>query len=441
MPSVRERSLKATDLLEQLTHTGDGVFAVDLHHRIILWNQGAESLLGYSVQEVLGRHCHDVIQARNCTGVSICGKQCSHFEEARHLRWLPNQSFCARSKEGTDIWIDVTTLSVVQRGKLSILVHIFRNSSGPNSRPGPELKLPDLETKLVSESAFQTNSREPRDEKNEGNAKAVPLTRRELAVLRYLAGGMRTQAIAGCLYISPTTVRNHVQSILRKLGVHSRLEAIALVFHRKLVHIQRSRPTLPPAEGYVLANPWSSYPRMMNNEPSLLDIVSKFNSEEDCVAKLERIRWPDGLECPRCKSKRISKFTTKRKTRKPRHLYTCIDCRYQYSVTVGTVFHDSHLPLAKWFLAIHMICSTKNVLSARQLQRELHTSYETAWYMAYRIRLVMQEDPQFCQKFSGLIEVDGHSGRRSARRGRGGPYLCTFEKNIQDSELSSCDNR
>lgn len=145
----------------------------------------------------------------------------------------------------------------------------------------------------------------------------------------------------------------------------------------------------------------------MAKKQSIFEVASKFNSEEKCIKHLERIRWPKGLECPHCQSKRIMTFTAEGKTGKERYLYECIACRYQYSVTVGTIFHDSHLPLIKWFLAIYMICSAKKGIPATQLQRELEIgSYKTAWYMAHRIRLAMHDDPQFCRKYSGIVEID-----------------------------------
>ena len=160
----------------------------------------------------------------------------------------------------------------------------------------------------------------------------------------------------------------------------------------------------------------------MAKQPSIFEIVAKFNTEEKCIRHLERMRWPDGLRCPRCEGKRIIKFEAEGKTGKERHLYECTVCRYQYSVTVRTIFHDSHLPLVKWFLAIYLICSAKKGVSAAQLQRELEIgSYKTAWYMAHRIRLAMQDDMEFCQKFDGALEVDETyvGGKRSGPRGRG----------------------
>jgi transposase-like protein len=160
----------------------------------------------------------------------------------------------------------------------------------------------------------------------------------------------------------------------------------------------------------------------MKNENSIFKEVTKFATEEACIAHFENIRWPNGLECPKCASKKVFKFVGKGKTDKDRFLYECVECHYQYSVTTGTIFHNSHIPLRKWFLAIYMICSSKKGISANQLWRDLELgSYKSAWYMAHRIRLGMQEDGQFCQKFSGICEVDETyvGGKGKGLRGRG----------------------
>jgi len=233
MSSQRTRSRKAASLLDQLVHTGDGVFAVDRHHRIIQWNLAAKVLLGYSAQEVLGKYCHDVIQGRDSNGVLICNKQCSHFKAAKSLRRLSNENLCARSKNGTDVWINVTTLSVFsQRRKLSALAHFFRKVDDNTGHPVREKELAVPEAKSVPGFASQTESHRRNDERN---AKSVPLTGREYEVLCLLAEGTSTKIISERLYVSRITVKNHVQSILKKLQVHSRVEAIVLAFRRGLV--------------------------------------------------------------------------------------------------------------------------------------------------------------------------------------------------------------
>jgi len=154
---------------------------------------------------------------------------------------------------------------------------------------------------------------------------------------------------------------------------------------------------------------------------SLIEIIKKFSTEKKCVKYYEKIRWPNGVRCLSCDSDQITYFETKGKTNKPRYLYNCRDCHYQFSVTVNSIFHDSHLPLSKWFVAIYLICSSPKGISANQLHKILQVNYKTAWYMAHRIRLAMQEDEGFCQKFSDVCEVDEAyiGGKGTGKRGRG----------------------
>jgi len=155
-------------------------------------------------------------------------------------------------------------------------------------------------------------------------------------------------------------------------------------------------------------------------QPSIFDVMNKFATEERCIAHLEKLRWPDGPRCPKCGGDRISKFEAAGKTGKNRYLYECMPCSYQYSITVGTIFHDSHMSLTRWFVAIYLICSAKKGISAKELQRQLSVTYKTAWYMAHRIRVAMQEDKDFCQKFSGIVESDETyvGGKQKGLRGR-----------------------
>jgi transposase-like protein len=135
----------------------------------------------------------------------------------------------------------------------------------------------------------------------------------------------------------------------------------------------------------------------MKNEMNLTKLVEKFGSEEKCHAYLEHLRWPDGVRCPRCQSDKISRI-------RKRYQYDCDGCRYQFSVRVGTIFHDSKLPLWKWFLAIYMTVESKKGISANQLKRMLNVSYKTAWYLAHRIRAAMKDgNPELLR---GIVEVD-----------------------------------
>lgn len=130
---------------------------------------------------------------------------------------------------------------------------------------------------------------------------------------------------------------------------------------------------------------------------NLVSLIERFGSEERCRAYLEELRWPEGVECPRCESRKVSRIVK-------RNQFDCDSCRYQFSVTAGTLFHDSHLPLWKWFLAIYLIVESKKGISSKQLQRSLGVSYKTAWYLSHRIRDAMGQDDD--PLLSGIVEVD-----------------------------------
>ena len=166
---------------------------------------------------------------------------------------------------------------------------------------------------------------------------------------------------------------------------------------------------------------------------SLIATAKCFGTEEQCLAYLETMRWPEGLKCLACGSDKVSKIVTnettrERKNRKglivdvrvpARRLYQCNNegCRYQYSATTGTIFDKSHLPLAKWFLAVALIANAKKGISAKQMQRDLECSYPTAWFLEHRIREAMQSEEGL---FGGTVEVDAtfHGGRYDERRKR-----------------------
>jgi transposase-like protein len=126
-------------------------------------------------------------------------------------------------------------------------------------------------------------------------------------------------------------------------------------------------------------------------------LIERFGSEDKCHTYLEQLRWPDGVKCPRCGSDKISRIVARRQ-------FDCDSCRYQFSVRVGTIFHDSKLPLWKWFLATYMITHAKKGVAALRLQTMLGVSYKTAWFLSHRIRSAMA-DPD-APKLLGIVEVD-----------------------------------
>jgi len=133
---------------------------------------------------------------------------------------------------------------------------------------------------------------------------------------------------------------------------------------------------------------------------------------------LERIRWPNGVVCPKCGS--CGKMYKLEGDAHRDGLYKCSDCRKQFTVTVGTVMHRTKIDLRKWVMAFHIICASKKGVSALQLQRMLDLgSYRTAWHMAHRIRLAMREEPM-AGMLGGTVEVDEtYVGGKGKIPGRG----------------------
>ena len=148
-------------------------------------------------------------------------------------------------------------------------------------------------------------------------------------------------------------------------------------------------------------------------------------SEDEARETIERIMWPDGPVCPHCgASDNITKFHGEAHRD---GVHKCNDCYGQFTVTIGTILEDSHIPLRKWLMAFTLMCSAKKGISALQLQRELEFgSYKTAWHMAMRIRHAMSREPM-ASLLKGTVEVDetyvGGKPRpgsdEKAKRGRG----------------------
>ena len=152
-------------------------------------------------------------------------------------------------------------------------------------------------------------------------------------------------------------------------------------------------------------------------------------SEEQCRDFLASMRWPNGVQCPKCGSTE-GPYTITRKTsskNKVKSLYKCRSCKKQFSVTAGTIFEDSHIPLNKWLTALFLMVSSKKGISSHQLYRLLDLgSYRTAWFMSHRIREAMREKGML-EPLSGDVEAD--ETYLHPRRRRGSP---AYHERIKD---------
>ena len=169
-----------------------------------------------------------------------------------------------------------------------------------------------------------------------------------------------------------------------------------------------------------------------------IDLNQKhFYNEEEARKYLEKIRWADGIPvCPHCGSKNEHyELKPKTSTSELRNgVWKCKDCRKQFSVTVGTVFERSHMPLNKWLLAVQLLCSSKKGISAKQIERILGVTYKTAFFMMHRIRYAMEQNIQN-KKLKGIVEADETyiGGKGKGKRGRGSqkkiPVFSLVERN------------
>jgi|SRR5579864_1646046 len=165
-----------------------------------------------------------------------------------------------------------------------------------------------------------------------------------------------------------------------------------------------------------------------------LDSIAKNFSDEDKARELmEHLRWPDGKPiCPHCGAvEKVYRLTPKAGSKTRKGLLKCGACRKQFTVTVGTIFEDSHIPLSKWLMAIQLLCASKKGMSAHQLHRMLGMTYKSAWFMAHRIRYAMTQPP-LSEKLRGIIEVDetyiGGKGQRPGRNLAKAPVVTLIER-------------
>lgn len=149
---------------------------------------------------------------------------------------------------------------------------------------------------------------------------------------------------------------------------------------------------------------------------SMSAFLGRFGTEEGCVRALFQARWPNGFECPECGGRRHCHL-------KGRRLYQCNTCHHQTSVTAGTIFHKTYLPLTKWFLVMYLLATGKHSTSALELMRLISVCYETAWKMKQKLLQVML-DRECGRVLAGRVEADdAYMGgeRHEGKRGRGAP--------------------
>jgi PAS domain S-box-containing protein len=220
-------------VFEFVANSTDGVIAVDHRQQIVLWNEAATAILGFSSEEALGAMCYEILRGRDGEGCSVCRRDCDAIIAARRLELTPANEMAAQTKQDREVWLNVSTILVPsRRQELSVLVCLFRDVTRQHEVAGAASDLADVVLGQVTRSPGQAcRPAAP-------SATCVELTPREREILGHLMTGLSSQAIAELLSISSRTVRNHVNSILGKLGVHSRLEAVAYSLQNGVIESQ-----------------------------------------------------------------------------------------------------------------------------------------------------------------------------------------------------------
>jgi DNA-binding CsgD family transcriptional regulator len=211
-------------LFEALAHSPDAAFATDRNNGIVFWNRSAERMLGYAAEEIVGDSCAGVLEGCDVFGNRYCTASCPVTQMAARGEAVRHFDLALLAKDGRTVRVDVSVLhlSIPPPGRF-LLLHVLGPAARADAthRQEPAKEAPPRSALLVV--------------RDSPDARARKLTGREVEVLGMLAAGHPTPEIASRLHISILTARNHVQNILDKLEVHSKAEAVAFAFQKRLM--------------------------------------------------------------------------------------------------------------------------------------------------------------------------------------------------------------
>jgi PAS domain S-box-containing protein len=217
------------EVLAVLSRTADGVYAVDQAQRIVFWNDAATRLLGYHADEVIGRPCYEIFDGEPRPGCLECSLDCPVMAAAARRESVPTYNLLSRTKAGDTILLNVSVIIASHANSPFVTIHLFRDATH-------QLRYETYVEQILCAAARLPHPQTPL-RRNAYNTSIVeaPLSGREKEVLYLLVQGKAAREIAETLCISYATVRNHLQTILRKLGVHSQREAVKLAMEQHLV--------------------------------------------------------------------------------------------------------------------------------------------------------------------------------------------------------------
>ncbi len=220
--AARNGTLALDALLKVVGASSDGVYAVDARQQITYWSPSAEKILGYKPSEALGKYCYEFMLGEDYDRQPFCRRDCPTIVAARRGRGVPAYDICSRTKSGRHLWV---SMSIIPAGnKINggpVAIHLFRDVT--DRRLSESL----ANETVAAVQGFLASSNVPGGDTSKPAPAPNPrLSAREIEVLRCLAQGNGTAELAGNLGISVATARNHMDRVMRKLGVHSRLQAV-----------------------------------------------------------------------------------------------------------------------------------------------------------------------------------------------------------------------
>jgi len=215
-------------LFEALGNAGDGAFVIDEDLRVVFWNKAAEALLGFGGEDVAGRRCYQLLHGYEDGKPSICSAKCQVLKMALQSKPVPSYDIQVKTKDGGERWLDMSVFAYrmdATNGR-KVIVHLFR-----------DLDHNEVDEKVLNRLVDAVKRIQEVPRKSEIEMESLPgeLTPREGEILSLLANGHGTRDIATFLSISLNTVRNHIQHILQKFQVHTRLEAVAIAMKHNLI--------------------------------------------------------------------------------------------------------------------------------------------------------------------------------------------------------------
>lgn len=211
--------MRISEIFELVEGTADAAFALDPQGAVMAWNKAAEKIFGLSKNEAIGKHCREVVKGMDECG-HACNENCTIRQRAQNRQLINNYDLQVQTKNKRE-WYNFSIMIVHEsKSTQPYTIHIARPA---DLRKRFEILMRDFVVQQTSLS--DVNVTEILSAKNTPTNN-VDLSKREIEILKYLAKGVKTSELADKLFISRTTVNNHIQHILKKLNAHSRLEAI-----------------------------------------------------------------------------------------------------------------------------------------------------------------------------------------------------------------------